>query len=461
MNRAHPYIPNAAPEIRQAMLREVGIDSVEELFVSIPERLRAPEDLGLPPALESETQLRRYFDEVLAKNTDTSENLSFLGGGCWTHAVPAVCDEIAGRGEFWSAFMGMGSATTSGAFQALFEYQSLISELVGLDLAPMPSYDWGWTASVGLLMAVRYTSRHRVLVADTCGPDRRRQIAARLPKHVEIEWVKHDPASGAIDTDHLRQLVHGAAGFYFENPSYLGHAESSLDTIRQITGEAGCLLVAGVDPSSLGFLPDPGSYGADLACGDLQPLGLHPTYGGTASGFISVRFNPELAALIPSIYLVAAPTSRSGEYDFTFGNFDDTSYASRGTADDVIGCAQTIHGVTAAVYLSLMGPQGMAELGHALRDRVMYLQNRLNRIPGVNANRMTGIPFKELVVDFSQTGWSVTRLNAALLERGIFGGIALEADFPELTGCALYSVTENHTREDLERLATTLEEILS
>lgn len=460
MNRAHPYIPNAAPEIREAMLERVGIDAIDDLFASIPERLRAPADLGLPPALESESQLRRYFDDALARNTDTTENLSFLGGGCWTHSVPAVCDEIAGRGEFWSAFMGLSGSSTTGAYQALFEYQSLIAELVGLDVVPWPAYDWGWAASTGLLMAVRVTGRSRVLIADTAGPSRRQQIAARLPAKIEVEWVRHDPKTGGIDIDHLRQCAEGAAAFYFETPSYLGYAEEDLETIRHVTREAGCMLIAGVDPSSLGALPDPGSYGADLACGDLQPLGLHPTYGGTAAGFMAFRLDSDLVAALPNIYLVAMPTARPGEHDFFWANFDDTSYASRGTADDVIGCGSTMHGIIAAVYLSLMGPQGMVELGQALRDRVTYLKNRLEEIPGVSTSRLSGLPFKELVVDFSQTGWSIARINAALLERGIFGGIALADDFPELTGCALYSATEKHSREDLDRLTTTLEEIL-
>ncbi|MDF3311635.1 aminomethyl-transferring glycine dehydrogenase subunit GcvPA [Rhodococcus sp. T2V] len=460
MNRAHPYIPNAEPQTRQAMLDKVGIDTVDDLFASIPQRLRAPENLGLPPALEAEADLRRYFDSALARNTDTTENLSFLGGGCWTHSVPAVCDEIAGRGEFWSAFMGIAGSTTTGAYQALFEYQSLVAELVGLDLVPWPAYDWGWAASSGLLMAVRVTGRSRVLIADTSGPARRRQIAARLPDRIEIEWVGHDPVTGGVDLDDLGRRVDGAAAFYFETPSYLGYAETELRTIRRLTHEAGCLLVAGVDPTSLGTLPDPGSYDADLAVGDLQPLGLHPTFGGTAAGFMSFRLDSDLVAALPNIYLVAMPTARPDEYDYFWANFDDTSYASRGVADDVIGCGSTMHGIIAAVYLSLMGPQGMAELGQTLRDRAAYLADRLGQVPGVTTARLTGLAFKEFVVDFSETGWSVERINAALLDRGIFGGIALEADFPELSGCALYSVTEKHTRDDLDRLATTLEEIL-
>jgi len=460
MVNTHPYIPNAAPETRRAMLAELGIETTDELFVSIPQRLRAPDDLGLPPALPSESQLRRYFADALAHDVNTSKNLSFLGGGCWKHAVPAVCDEIASRAEFTSAFMGLGGAATTGAYQALFEYQSLMSELVGLDITPLPAYDWAWAASTALLMATRATDRTRVLLADTAGPERRRQIMARLPRRVEVESVAHNERSGSIDLDDLAKRVDGAAALYFENPSYLGLLEEGLDAVRDVTADAGCLLVAGVDPISLGVVRDPGSYGADLACGDLQPLRHHQTFGGTASGFMSCRLDEALLAALPNIYLVGVPTVRPGEHDYFWGNFESTSYATRGTSDDVIGCGSTMAGVVAAVYLSLMGPVGMTELGGALRTRAAYLGARLEQVPRVTARRMSGIPFKELVVDFSQTGRSVAELNGALLERGIFGGIPLEGDFPHLRGCALYCVTEEHEREDLDRLITTLEDLL-
>jgi glycine dehydrogenase subunit 1 len=442
------------------MLETVDATCDEDLFASIPDRLRAPKDLGLPPALPSESQLRRYFSGVLDRNVSTAEHLSFLGGGCWSHAVPAVCDEIGSRGEFTSAFMGMGGGSTTGAYQALFEYQSLISELVGLDVTPLPAYDWAWSASTALLMAVRATGRRRIVVADTVGPERRRQIATRLPRRVDLEWAGHDPASGSLDLDDLRRRVNGAAALYFENPSFFGVLEEGLDVIREITAATGCLLVAGVDPTSLGVIRDPGSYGADLACRDLQPLGQHQTYGGSAAGFLSCRLDEALLAELPNIYISAVPTVRPGECDYFWGNFEATSYATRGQSDDVIGCGSTMAGVIAAAYLSLMGPTGMAELGEALHARAMYLSDRLSGIPAVSTTRLTGLPFKEIVVDFSASGRSPEQVNATLLTHGIFGGADLGGDFPDLKGCALYSVSEEHTREDLDRLVTTLEEEL-
>lgn len=459
MTRSHPYIPNSDPEIRSAMLAKVGAADVDELFDSIPQELRAPEKIVLRPALASEVELRRYFDDVLATNRDTTELLSFLGGGCWNHAVPGVCDEIAGRGEFWSAFMGLGGATTSGAFQALFEYQSLIAELTDFEVVPMPSYDWAWAASTALLMAVRVTGRNKVLLADTIGPRRREQIISRLPSSVQIEVVGHDDVTGALDLQELEANLADVAGLYIENPSYLGVLEPHLDRIRKLTSMTGAKVVAGVDPTSLGLVREPSSY-ADFACGDLQPLGLHSTFGGSAAGFLAFNADEELVSAVPNIYLTAVPTDRDGELDFVFGNFESTSYASRGTADDVIGCGSTMHGIVAAVYLSVMGPQGMRDLAMTLRDRVDYLQHQLTAVPGVNAFRLAGTPIKETVVDFTGTGRSVEQINKALLDHDILGGLSLTKDFPALGESALYAVTEKHNQDDLDRLVATLKEIL-
>lgn len=458
MTEAHPYLPNALANTREAMLAEVGASDIEDLFSSIPADIRAPQDLGLPKAAVAEADLRRRVREILAKNVDTSNHLSFLGGGCWAHYVPAVVDEIAGRGEFWSAFIGLGVSATAGANQALFEYQSLISNLVGLDVATLPTYDWAWAAGSALLMGARVTGRRRALVADTVGPSRRRQISARLPESVTADLIGHTE-TGALDLDELKTKVDGAAAFYVENPSYLGHLNEDLDAIRQITDDSGCLLVAGVDPMTLGVVRPPGDYGADVVVGDLQPLGHHPQYGGSAAGFMVTKLDPTLVAELPTIFLAAFPTAREGQFDYGSANYDETSYASRGESTDIVGTSNTFAGVIAAVYLSLMGPHGMAELGQGLRARITYLAERLGRVDGVTVRDLAGIPFKECVVDFSETGQSVESINSALYERGIFGGIPLAADFPELDNCALYSVTENHTAADIERLAVTIEEI--
>ena len=457
---AHPYIPGSAPAAKAALLAEVGVADPDELFAVIPERLRLRKPLDLPPALESEAELRRAFHEQLARNTSCEDALSFLGGGCWRHYVPAVCDEIGSRGEFTTAFFGLGPASTHGAYQALFEYQSLISALTGLELATVPTYDWGWAAAIGLLMAVRVTGRQRVLVARGTGPHRRQQIATRLPPGVELVELPHAPDTGLLDTAALVAALDGAAALYLELPGYLGVAEPELASIAALVHERGALLVAGVDPLSLGVLASPGSYGADIACGDLQPLGHHPSLGGTSAGFLATTLDERLVAELPAIFIVAVPTERPGEHDFFWGNFEATSYETRGHATDFTGCSSALAGIVAATYLALAGPDGLRELGEGVRRRRADAIERLAELPGLVASRFPGPGFKEWVVDFGPSGATVAAVNEALLARGILGGAPLAAAYPELGESALYCVTELHTRGDIDRLAGALAEIL-
>lgn len=458
---AHPYIPNSAPATTADMLAEIGVSGLDDLFAAVPERLRAKAPVNLPPSLAAEADLRRYFGAALAENSACDTMLSFLGGGCWNHHVPAVCDEIGSRGEFTTAFFGLGPASTHGAYQAIFEYQSMIAELTGLDLATVPTYDWGWGASVGLLMATRVTGRSRVLVARSAGPQRRLQIASRLPRSLELVEIPFLDDTGAIDLAGLQSALDGAASLYLEVPSYLGVIEPELRTISRLVHEAGALLVVGADPTSLGSVAPPGDYGADIACGDLQPLGHHMGFGGSSAGFLATTLDERVVAELPSIFIVAVPTEREGEHDYFWGNFEVTSYETRGAATDFTGCSSALAGIVAATYLAAMGPQGMVDLAEGLMQRRAYAVSRLSRIPGLVACRFPAPGLKEWVVDFSPAGVTVPEVNTALSERGIFGGAPLGRDFAELAGCALYCVTERHTRADIDRLATALEEIVA
>jgi glycine dehydrogenase subunit 1 len=458
---AHPYIPNSAPETAAAMLAEVGVSSLDELFAVIPERLRVTEPVRLPPVLASEAELRGYFDGALAENTSCADVLSFLGGGCWRHHVPAVCDEIASRGELTTAFFGLGPASTHGAYQALFEYQSLLAELVGLELATVPTYDWGWAAGIALLMAARVTGRSRVLAARSTGPARRRQIASRLPAGIELVEIGFDAETGLLDLEQLGAELDGAAALYLEQPTYLGVADPRVAEIAALVHERGAMLVAGADPTSLGVLAPPGAYGAELAVGDLQPLGHHPSLGGTSAGFLATLLDERLIAELPAIFIVAVPTEREGEHDFFWGNFEATSYETRGHATDFTGCSSALAGIVAATYLSLLGPQGLRELGDGLLRRRAYAIERLGEVPGIVASRLSGPGFKEFVVDVGAAGATVAEVNAALLERAILGGASLASAYPELGECALCCVTELHTRTDIDRLAGALREVLA
>jgi glycine dehydrogenase subunit 1 len=456
----HPYIPNSAPDARAALLRAVGVDDVEELYATIPRELRLDRTLNLPPAYRSELALRRHVEGILAKNQSTADRISFLGGGCWQHDVPAVCDEIAARAEFLTAYGGDSHADL-GKYQAIFEFQSMLGELVGMEVVSAPTYDWAAAASSALLMATRVTGRPEILVPRTMGPERLAHLRNFARPVASVTLVDDDPVRGLLDLDDLRSKLSGrVAAVYVENPSYLGFVEARAPEIAALAHQAGALSVVGVDASSLGVLAAPADYGADLVCGETQPLGIHMQYGGGLCGFIASRDEVRFVQEYPTFLVSAAPTSRDGELAFSWSTMARTSFDQRSEARDFTGTTQWLWGIVAGVYLALLGPQGMRDLGEAIMQKSHYAMQLLSRIKGVRAPHFAAPHFKEFVVSFADTGKSVSEINRALLDRGIFGGHDLSAAFPELGPSALYCVTEVHTQAQIERLATALEEVL-
>jgi glycine dehydrogenase subunit 1 len=457
---AFPYIPNSAPDIKEQMLADVGAESVEEFFQDIPADLRLREPLDLPPPLLSEQALRRHVEGILAQNRTAGQVLSFLGGGCYQHSVPAVCDEVNRRGEFLTAYAGE-PYDDHGRFQALFEYASMMGELLNMDVVNVPTYDGHQAAATALRMASRLTRRRQVLISGTIGRGKLSKIRDYSEPHLEIRLLPYDPDTGLMDLEALQAVISSqTAAVYLDNPSYLGAIETQGGEISALAHQHGAVFVVGVDPISLGVLAPPADYGADIACGDIQPLGIHMQFGGGHAGFIATRDDPAYVMEYPSRLFGIAPTRVPGEYGFGDVAYERTSFAVREEGKEWVGTAAALWGITAGVYLALMGPQGMVDIGKGIMARSQYAITRLNALPGVRAPRFHSPHFKEFVVDLSGTGLSVEQVNAQLLERGILGGIDLGQDFEVLADCALYCVTEAHTKDDIDRLVSELEEVL-
>jgi len=455
----YPYIPNSVPSVKEAMLKAVRVKSVDEFYADIPESIRFKGRLHLPEPLLSEADLVRHIEGLLAKNTGAREALSFLGAGCYQHHVPAVCDEINSRGEFLTAYAG-DPYEDHGRFQALFEYQSMMGELLNMDVVNVPTYDGFQAAATALLMAQRITKRSEALLCGTIGKDKLSKIQGYVRPYLQLQLLGYSPVTGLMDLDELKQSISDqTAVVFFENPSYLGFLETRAAEIAQIAHENGALCVVSVDPISLGVISPPADYGGDIACGDIQPLGIHMEYGGGHGGFIATRDDPEFVMEFPSRLFGISPTIVEGEYGFGDVAYERTSFALREEGKEWVGTAAALWGITAGVYLALMGPQGMIDIGKGIMQRVEYAIRQLSKIPGV-ALRFEGIHFKEFVLDFNQTGQSVTAIHQRLLQKGIFGGVDLSAEFPELGQCALYTVTEIHNRADIDRLADSLQEVL-
>jgi glycine dehydrogenase subunit 1 len=457
---AHPYIPNAIPEVRAAMLEAVGATSVEDFYADIPASIRLDRPLDLPAPLRSEAELVRHVEGLLARNTSTREALSFLGGGCYQHHVPAVCDEIAGRSEFLTAYAGE-PYEDHGRFQALFEYESMMGELLERDVVNVPTYDGFQAAGTAIRMAARATRRRRALVPASMSADKRSKVVDYVRPDVEVERVPFDPATGTLDLAALATALRpDVACVLVENPTYLGTVEVGGPEIVRLAHAAGALAVVSVDPSTLGVLAPPATWGADVDCGDIQPLGIHQHFGGGHGGFIASDDDPRVVMEYPSRLFGIAPTAVAGEYGFGDVAYERTSFAVREEGKEWVGTAAALWGITAGVYLALMGPQGMRELGETTMARTRYAMTRLAAIPGVRLPFAATPHVKEFVLDLGATGRSVDDVAAALRGRGIFLGVDLSREQPALGQAVLLAVTEVHTQGDLDHLARELEEVL-
>lgn len=456
----YPHIPNSVPAVKQAMLQELGAAGMDEFYADIPEHLRLKRPLDLPPPLLDEQALRRHVGDLLRKNRPVGELLCFLGAGCAPHYVPAVCDEVNQRGEFLTAYAGE-PYDDHGRFQALFEYASMMGELLNMDVVNVPTYDGFQATATALRMAARITGRRELLLAGTINPDCLSKVRDYVKPDLRVRLLGYDRTSGQMDLAGLRAALSAeTAAVFFENPSYLGFIEGQGEEIARLAHEVGALLVVSADPISLGVLTPPADYGADIVCGDIHPLGIHMHYGGGQAGFIGTRDEERFVMEYPSRLFGIAPTSVPGEYGFGDVAYERTSFAGREEGREWVGTAAALWGITAGVYLALMGPQGMAEIGETIMARCRYAQLRLAEIPGLRVPLFQAAHFKEFVVNLDAAGRSVAQVNRALLERGILGGKDLSREFPEFGQSALYCVTEAHTQGDIDRLAQALQEVL-
>jgi glycine dehydrogenase subunit 1 len=464
IDTAHPYMANSAPELREELCAAVGVGSPDELFAQIPADHITREPFALPPALASEVELSRHLRGLLSANVDCEAALSFLGGGCWQHHVPAVCDELATRTEFLTPVWGTPSSD-HGRNQAWFEFASQLGELLELDFVALPVYSWGCAAGHAIRMAARLTGRSEVLMPATINPERLAVIRTYceppgMDGHVDVRTVEIDPSTGGLDLDALAgALSERTAAVYFETPGSLGVIEPDCERIVALAHARGAETIAGVDPLSLGVLAPPGQFGADIAVGSTQPLGIHMNCGGGAGGFIASRDEERYAREYPTLQVTLCPTIEEGERGFTLALFEQSSYGSRELGKDWTGNSVYLWTVVNAAYMSLLGPTGFAELGELILLRSHYAAARIAEIPGLNV-RWPGF-FKEFVVDFNDSGKTVAQVNGALRERSIFGGGDLLQAHPQLGQCALYCVTEVHAQADIDRLAEALTEVVA
>jgi glycine dehydrogenase subunit 1 len=442
------------------MLHDLGVLDVEDLFSDIPGPIRKNSALNLPPT-QSEIETKLKVEDLLSRNLSTRDVVSFLGGGVWPHHVPAAVDEIVSRSEFLTSYTPYQPEISQGMLQALFEYQSMIAELMGMEFANSSLYDWATALGEAARMSSRLTRRDEFLVPHYVQPDRIQTLKTFCdPAGMRILEVKQDRRTGAISNDDLQQKIGSkTAGVYIENPSYLGFFENEAKRIGEIAHDKGALFIIGADPISLGLFTSPGELGADIAIGEGQPLGNHMNYGGPLLGLFACR-EERLLRQMPGRLIGMTTTKDGTSKAFAMVLQTREQHIRREKATSNICTNEALCAVAAAAYLSLMGPQGLERLGKAILANSNYAMQQLKKVQGLEVPLFKAQHFKEFAVGFDGTGLSASQVNTRLLLRGIQGGVCLNDQFPELGQSALYCVTECHTRESIDRLVATIMQML-
>lgn len=461
----HPYMPNSVPKIKQSMLKEIGVESVEEIYKSlIPDDLLYKERLDLPEPIESEYELRKHVMGILGKNITTETYSSFLGAGCYRHQVPAICDELNARGEFLTAYCG-DTYSDHGKMQAIFEYASMMAELLDMDVVSYTTYDAGQSVSSAFRIALRVKEakghqKDTVLVPSTMNPEIYAQAFAYCRNVAEIVKVASNKETGQMDLDDLEaKLKKGnVAAVFYENPSYLGFFEIQAEQIAALAHRHDALCIAQPEVASLGIVESPANLGADILCGDIQPLGMHMQFGGGQAGFIASRQELEIMEQFPTYMYGIARTGQEGRYGWGRAMNYRCSHGSREKAREYFGTETGLWGITAGIYLASMGPQGMYELGETIMQKTAYAIRQISGIEGITANFFGGKNFQEFVVNFDRSGKTVAEINRILLANRIFGGKDLSKDFPQYGQSALYCISELTTEEEIENLKAALAE---
>ena len=433
-------------EDREQMLATIGVDSVEALFEQVPPGVRLGRDLELEPAL-SEPELVAHLGELAARNIDTTREVSFLGAGIYDHYVPAVVDAVLARGEFLTAYTPYQPEMSQGVLQAIFEYQTAICELTGMDVSNASGYDGTSVAADACYVAKHATGRTKVVLAESLNPQVRQVVRTYAPGF-DLDVVEVAHRDGTTDADRLREAADGAACVIFQQPNFFGCLEPAPE-LAAAANEAGALPVAHVDPMSLGVLEAPGAYGCALAIGEGQSAGNYQAYGGPHYGFLAAR--SEFIRRMPG-RISGETVDTDGKRGFVLTLQTREQHIRREKATSNITTNQTLLALAGLVHLSWLGPRGLHEVGETCLALARYAKERLADagFPQVFSEQTT---FKEFAV---RVGRPASEAIAAARAQGVHPGYALGRDYPGLDDALLVAVTEKRTVDEIDRLVEAL-----
>ncbi len=443
---------SATEDDRREMLEAIGASSIDDLFADLPEGVRLGRPLDLP-AGKPEAEVYEELSGLAARNSHAESEVTFLGAGMYDHYVPAIVDAITQRSEFLTPYTPYQPEISQGGLQVMFEFQTSISELTGLPVSNASLYEGPSSVAAAGYLARNETGRSRLVVSRGLHPHSRETLAT-YARGFGCDLVEVPLRGGATDPDALAAAVDDdTAAVFLQQPNFLGSVED-LEALAPVAKRTGALLIASVDPMTLGILRPPGEFDVDVAVGEGQPLGNRLDFGGPSFGFFAAR--ERFIRRMPG-RIAGETTDVDGRRGFVLTLQTREQHIRREKATSNICTSQALNALAGTVYLAWLGKQGMVELGELMLKRTAYARERLTQIPGVALLHDQPV-VREFALKLDAPVEAVLRDCA---QRGVNAGYALGRDYPELADGLLVAITERRSRADIDMLADVLESAMA
>ena len=444
----HRYLPMTEQD-KKAMLETIGVSTIDELFSDIPEKVRFQGLYDIKPA-KSETALMKELSKLASKNADLKENVSFLGAGVYDHYIPVIVDHVLSRSEFYTAYTPYQPEISQGELQAIFEFQTMICELTGMEVANSSMYDGGTALAEAAMLGAGHTRRKTIVVSSAVHPEYR-DVLKTYAKGQYLEVVEVPVKDGVTDLSALKELVNkDVAAVVVQYPNFFGRIEP-LKELEDIIHEHKAMFVVSSNPLSLGVLTPPGKFGADIVVGDAQPFGIPTAFGGPHCGYFAVT--SKLMRKVPG-RLIGQTTDEEGRRGFVLTLQAREQHIRRDKATSNICSNQALNALAASVAMTALGKKGVREMAAANLQKAHYAKNAFKEA-GIEVV-YDGYSFNEFVVKLNKP---IKEINQTLLQKGIIGGYDLGRDYPDLANHMLIAVTEQRTKEEIDTLVKELGDI--
>lgn len=444
-----PYIPNTEQDVEK-MLEVLGIDSIDRLFDDIPASIKLGRRLNLNSPL-SETEVAKKIKAIANKNISTEDLICFRGAGAYDHSIPAVVHHLISRSEFYTAYTPYQPEISQGTLQAIFEYQTMIANLTGLEVSNASMYDGASATAEAAMLAAANQKGDTIVISETVHPETRRVVKTYM-RFYGVKVVEVPSKDGVTDMAALKNLVNAdTVGVIVQTPNFFGNIEDCTEAV-EIAHDNKALFIMNVDPISLGMLKTPGEYGADLAVGEGQVLGNNMNFGGPYLGFMAAS-NKQMRKLPGRI--VGQTVDLDGKRAFTLTLQAREQHIRREKATSNICSNQALNALAATIYLGALGKEGLAEVAEQSAKKAYYAHNKLIAT-GKFRPVYNGPFFREFVLE---TDMDVDTLNSELAKKGFLGGYNLNKEYPSDKNRVLFCVTEKRTIEEIDCLVKAMEEI--